>query len=150
MLKIWDREQKRIKPTKQQKYCMKQQKRGRCWHCGKICIPYYQCDERSTYKKLLYTLKRLILAGKVEKIGGRYGACNKYPLIKMRCLSYNIKKTDPRKFPRINGKPVNYIEIIKEVLKKAGHPLTKDEIYKQTSQQIFADKRLKEVQKVLL
>lgn len=127
---------------KNRRYRQKQISEGKCPHCGKPCAPYYECDKRRQYKKMLYSLNRLVIAGHIEQIGGKYRALdNSIPLKKMRVLEYNTKPDDKRIWPRIGRKYINIIEIVTAILEDAGQPLREQEIYDRLMNKITDMKR---------
>lgn len=40
--------------NKWQRRYRKLRKEGRCWHCGKPCAPWYECEDRRKYKYARY------------------------------------------------------------------------------------------------
>mgnify|MGYP001572816278 FL=1 len=62
------RKSARWKPPKDKhsRYRVKQQECGRCPHCGEPCAPYYECEARRFYKKLMYGLRKMVRLGLIE------------------------------------------------------------------------------------
>lgn len=45
------------------RYRVKQQEVGRCPHCGKPCAPYYECNDRRFYKRVMSALRKMVRLG---------------------------------------------------------------------------------------
>jgi hypothetical protein len=56
------------------RYRARMRSSGRCPHCGKPCAPFYECETRRFYKRMLSHLNKAARIGILLKLpGGYYG-----------------------------------------------------------------------------
>ena len=66
---------------KHSRYRQKMISEGRCPHCGKLCLPFYECQERRVGKTIRRYLKEAVGKGeiKVSYSPGKQNIYQKYP-----------------------------------------------------------------------
>jgi hypothetical protein len=94
---------------KQSRYRQKNVSQGKCPHCGKPCLPYYECEYRRSMKKMQRILRRMAGMGMIGTKNMR-GKPTTYRVLDLTksIVEYQTKDGDSRRFPRI-GK--QYIDI---------------------------------------
>ena len=97
--------------NKQQRYQKKMVASGRCPHCGKPCAPYYECEDRRSYRKSNLALRRMVNSSNINTV------------------SCKTSTDDRRNLPRIGKKYANVHKIMVDIFKTSDQPLHKDEIY---------------------
>ena len=53
---------------KQARYRRKMYLEGKCPHCGKLCAPYSECQERRNSKRIAHVLGRLVKLGELIRV----------------------------------------------------------------------------------
>ncbi len=63
---------------KHSRYRVRCQDQERCPHCGVLCAPFYECENRRRYKRLHYVLKKGVRMGIFfQTTDGKYGVCER-------------------------------------------------------------------------
>ena len=102
---------------KQRSYRRRSIAAGKCPHCGKQSAPFYECQDRRTYKKIFRILARGAKVGAVVKIKSKGRTTWRFPLNPAAWPAERPlkKRRDKRLLPKFGDKPFKYEKLIVEL-----------------------------------
>lgn len=115
---------------KQERYRQKQIRVGRCPHCGKLCAPHYECEERRASKKTIRLLNRMVKTGFLKKTMKGQGCWFTVdnPNAEMPIV-YERHDDDKRGMPRIGNQYIDWSKLILSIFTEENKPMSGEEAF---------------------